>query len=412
LKEALFNKLILQFLLLSSFMGYFTLQVSAQNPRRADTTRLDSEKDVIDILKTVFKMKEKKTDSFRLNKKIQFSIIPVAGSVAGGGTAVATAFNAAFFTGDEKTTSLSTITFTPWFTLNGKFVLPFRNMVWLPNDLLLWKGDTRFMIYPQYTWGIGGNTSNDNKILLEYNYLRFYHSLLKKAGKIYFIGGGYNLDYHFNAILDSDSVGIKDIPLFDYDKEFRQNTTSSGLVANFLIDSRHNSVNPSGGSYLAVDYRFNPEFLGSTFNWQSVLIDVRKYFPFQKTRQNLLAVWSYYWAVTDGKAPYLDLPSIGWDSYSRSGRGFQQNRYRGQKLFYLETEYRRDITQNGFWGFVAFANLHSVSEYQSKSFSYWHPGAGAGLRIKFNKYSRTNIGLDIGFSKDYTGVYVLLGEAF
>ena len=97
MKEALFNKLILRFLLLLSFMGYFTLQPYAQHARSTDTTGLGSQKDVIDVLKTVFKVKEKKTDSFRLNKKIQFSIIPVAGNVAGGGTAVATAFNAAFF---------------------------------------------------------------------------------------------------------------------------------------------------------------------------------------------------------------------------------------------------------------------------------------------------------------------------
>ena len=122
-----------------------------------------------------------------MKKKFQFSIIPVAGSAAGGGTAIATAFNAAFYTGNESTTSLSTVTFAPWFTFDGKFVLPFKNLVWLPNDVLLSKGDTRFMIYPQYTWGIGGNTNTDNKVLLEYNYLRFYHSFLKKAGKIIYL---------------------------------------------------------------------------------------------------------------------------------------------------------------------------------------------------------------------------------
>jgi hypothetical protein len=35
-----------------------------------------------------------------------------------------------------------------------------------------------------------------------------------------------------------------------------------------------------------------------------------------------------------------------------------------------------------------------------------------GLRIKFNKISRTNIELDLGSSKDYTGIYLFLGEAF
>ena len=357
-------------------------------------------------------MEQKKIDSSRTKKKIQFSLIPVAGGVAGGGTAVATAFNASFFTGDESTTSLSTITFTPWFTFDGRFVLPFRNLIWLPNDLLLLKGDTRFMIYPQYTWGLGGNTNSDDQVLLQYNYIRLYHSFLKKVGKKIFVGGGYNLDYHHDASIDKDSADLHKIPFFDYGKEFRENTTSSGPVINFLIDSRHNSFNPPGGVYLAADYRFNMEWLGSTHNWQSLLIDARKYFPFDKKRQNLLALWSYYWAVTDGTSPYLDLPSIGWDYYNSSGRGFEQNRYRGKRLIYFESEYRRDITRNGFLGFVVFANLHSVSEYVGNKFEYWHPAAGAGLRVKFNKISRTNIGIDLGISKDFTGIYFSLGEAF
>ncbi len=367
---------------------------------------------MIDVLRKLFNLDQLENDSTRLKKRFQFSIIPVAGSVAGGGTAIATAFNAAFYTGNESSTSLSTIIFTPWFTFNGKFVLPFRNIVWMPNDAMVFKGDTRFMVYPQYTWGLGGNTNTDHKVLVEYNYLRFYHSVLKRAGKKIYFGAGYDLDYHFNFIIEKDSAALAKIPLYDYENEVRNSTTSSGPVINFLIDSRHNSINPQGGIYLATDYRFNLEFLGSNSNWQSILVDARKYFSFDRNRQNLLAIWSYYWGVTQGKAPYFDLPSIGWDYESSSGRGFEQNRFKGKRLIYFESEYRRDISNDGFWGFVLFSNLHSVSEYHGNDFTYWHPAAGAGLRLKFNKISATNIGLDFAISKNFTGVYLSLGEAF
>src|SRR6187399_2786195 len=186
-------------------MVCFALPLCAQQPGVTDTTGLAQQKDVIDILKKLFKADQQKIDSSREKKKFQFSLLPIAGNAAGGGKAVATAFNAAFYTGNQSTTSLSTITFSPWFTFDGKFVLPFRNMVWLPNDVLLWKGDTRFMIYPQYTWGLGGNTHEDDKVLLQYNYFRFYHSLLKKAGRKVFFGAGYNLDDHFNVSQGKDS---------------------------------------------------------------------------------------------------------------------------------------------------------------------------------------------------------------
>src|SRR6185295_5954450 len=187
-------------------MGCFAISISAQQPGLTDTTGLAPQKDMIDLLNKLSKADQKQIDSSRMKKKFQFSLIPVAGSAAGGGRAVATAFNAAFYTGHESTTSLSTITFSPWFTFDGKFVLPFRSLVWLPNDVLLSKGDTRFMVYPQYTWGLGGNTHPDEKVLLEYNYLRFYHSLLKKVGKKTFFGAGYALDYHFNVRSETDST--------------------------------------------------------------------------------------------------------------------------------------------------------------------------------------------------------------
>ena len=264
------------------FIAGLAMAAKAQDHQSNDSILLTPQKDLIDVVKKWFKMDQNKIDSSRAKKKFQFSFIPAAGNSAGGGRAIATAFNAAFYTGNEKTTSLSAITFSPWFTLNGKFVLPFRNLVWLPNDVLLWRGDTRFMIYTQDTWGLGGNTNPDQKVLLEYNYVRFYHSFLKRAGKTVLFGAGYNLDYHFNTSLAEDTTfGVK-VPVYDYENEFRSTTVSSGPVLNFLIDKRRNSINPPGGVYFAVDYRFNPKFLGSTFDWQSIWVDARKYFSFDK----------------------------------------------------------------------------------------------------------------------------------
>lgn len=161
-------------------------------------------------------------------------------------------------------------------------------------------------------------------------------------------------------------------------------------------------------------YRVNPRFLGSNNSWSSLYLDVRKYLPMNPSKpdqQNTLAFWTYLWATLGNKTPYLDLPSIGWDPANRSGRGIDQNRYRGRSLFYLESEYRRDITNNGLLGFVVFANVNTVSGSNSM-FSSWKPAVGTGLRVKFNKSSNTNIGVDYGTSKGYNSFTFSLGEAF
>jgi outer membrane protein assembly factor BamA len=182
---------------------------------------------------------------------------------------------------------------------------------------------------------------------------------------------------------------------------------------NLLYDARKNSENPFPGYYTNFVYRLDPPLPGSNSTWSSIYIDTRKYIPFSRRRQDMLALWGYYWSVLDGNVPYFDLPSIGWDPYQqRSGRGFPQNRYRGNSLVYAEAEYRRDLTSNGLLGFVLFANANSVTEPNTDNFMYVHPAAGAGLRIKFNKRSGTNIAIDCGLSKHYTGVYINLGETF
>jgi hypothetical protein len=126
----------------------------------------------------------------------------------------------------------------------------------------------------------------------------------------------------------------------------------------------------------------------------------------------VLEFWFYLWAVSGLYIPYLDLPSTMWDSYTRSGRGFKQDRCSSDKQIYLEAEYRRDLTANGLLGFVLFSNIQSFSEFKSNRYPYWHPAIGAGLRLKLNKYAKTNIVLDYAISKEYKTYYINISETF
>jgi len=64
------------------------------------------------------------------------------------------------------------------------------------------------------------------------------------------------------------------------------------------------------------------------------------------------------------------------------------------------------------FGFVVFSNVNAVTEPGTRQFAHINPAIGTGLRVKFNKNSGTNIGIDFGISKGYKGVYFNLGEAF
>jgi hypothetical protein len=345
-------------------------------------------------------------------KRVYYSLLPLGTSVPGGGTALITATTAGFYLGPRETTYLSSVTFSPSTNFQGQWNIPFHANIWSPNNSWNYNGDLRLTVYPQYTWGPGGNRPEGDKMLIRYTYIRFYGNALKKIEPYMFAGVGYSLDYHINIREDNDTASLQKFTGYHYGTASHSNSFSSGLTFNILYDTRNNPINPLPGWYWNAVYRVNPKFLGSDNFWQSIYLDARKYIPFSKTKQNMLAIWSYFWTSLGDKTPYLDLPAIGQDPYQKSGRGIYPGHYTGQTLYYLEAEYRRDITDDGLLGFVVFSNVNAVTEPATDRFSYLHPAAGAGLRVKFNKHSGTNITLDIATSKGRTAFYVGLGEAF
>ena len=386
----------------------------AQEPA-ADTISIKKDtvpqRDVIDIIRSFFKIKPRQQTAER--KKIYFSVFPTSTTDGrSGGKALFTSTTAGFYLGDEATTNLSSFTFTPYFNLKGRYGLPIRSNIWLNNNEWNIQGDTRLMVYPQYTWGLGGNQGPEDKFLVNYNYLRFYQSVLKQIKPYFYAGLGYNLDYYIDIESNGDQ-NLRKFTGYKYGTATDQDAFSSGVTVNLLYDSRKNSINPLPGAYANIVYRVNAKAFGSHTNWSSLYIDMRKYVQLTNSGpKNVLAFWAYYWTTLTPRTPYLNLPSLGWEPYQRSGRGFPQSRYRGDRLVYFETEYRRDITRNGLLGFVVFANVNSVTEPENHAFVYWHPAVGTGLRFKFNKKTGTNISLDYGVSKNFSSISLNLGEAF
>ena len=125
-------------------------------------------------------------------------------------------------------------------------------------------------------------------------------------------------------------------------------------------------------------------FLGGTSSWQQVSYDVRRYVRISRNARHKLAFWLTGDFVTGGTAPYLDLPATGMDTYGRSGRGYPQGRFRGEKLVYGEAEYRWTATKNGLFGMVAFLNTETLSSRQENKDLLDSFATGAGNPSSWN----------------------------
>jgi hypothetical protein len=82
---------------------------------------------------------------------------------------------------------------------------------------------------------------------------------------------------------------------------------------------------------------------------------------------------------------------------------------------YGEVEYRFPISKcGGLLGGVLFANVTTANNpaLSLKLFESMRPSYGFGLRVKIDKYSRTNLAVDIGFGQQSMGFYLAVSETF
>ncbi len=316
--------------------------------------------------------------------------------------------NAAFYTANENT-NISNISGSIAYTQKSQLFIPIQTNIWTRGNRFNITSDWRYNKYPQETFGLGGLTKTANGYTMDYSYLRFYQTLYKTIGRDFYLGLGYDFDYYWNFKELNPPPGGTDLQRYG----FTPTSRSSGVTFNILYDGRRNSINPQPGYYANIVYRPNFGWLGSDSNWQSLLVDVRKYIRLREGSKSTLAFWTYDCFTVKGNPPYPLLPSTAGDTYLNLGRGYIQGRFRGKDLLYLESEYRFPLLSNGLLGGVAFVNVQSFSEPSTNRFEALLPGYGAGIRIKLNKFSRTNIAFDYGLGLHGSrGVFGNLGEIF
>jgi hypothetical protein len=381
------------------------------------------QQDIIDIYLHLFnKEKAKRRDSLQ-NKdslvqksgKLHTSFLPGVGYTLQTQFAVAIAANGAFYTDDADNANLSVVNVIFSYTQLKQFILPIQSNIWTKGNKLNLLGDWRYYKYPQDTYGLGGHTALSDADQMDFSYFTFHQIVAKHLTRDFYLGLGYNLDLHWGIV----DYGYPDKRATDYLKYITaigansSSSVSTGPSLNLLFDNRRNSIYPLRGIYTNIVYRPNFTFMGSDQNWQSLLMDFRKYFKLPGYKSSVFALWSYAWLTLNGNPPYLDLPSTGWDTYSNIGRGYIQSRFRGNNLIYAEAEFRFVFTENGLLGGVFFANAQTVSEWPSNRFETILPGVGTGLRIKINKHSNTNFAIDYGWGVGGSnGIFVNLGEVF
>ncbi len=241
---------------------------------------------------------------------------------------------------------------------------------------------------------------------------RVYKQLLPGA----FIGVGVFFEMKRNLETIGSQEGLSPVEIYSRWNNFNPSrVNNNGLMLNMQYMTRDNPNSAYKGYYVDVVLRMNQAWLGSAHNAYQLQTDFRKYWQLSTLRPNhVLGFWNFASYNLGGALPYVDLPGTGRDPYARSGRGYTMGYFKGKSFFYTELEYRFPILRNQFLSGVVFGNLQTADDQMgTKLFKQWQPAAGTGLRILFNKATRTNLCIDYAFGKfGQRGLFLGLNEAF
>jgi hypothetical protein len=247
-------------------------------------------------------------------------------------------------------------------------------------------------------------------------YYNFREKIYKNIAKNLFLGAGMSFEIRTN-IQNGDSAenatpsGVYNNRLgFPQDHYF-----ADGFLFNIEYITRDNPNRAYKGIYFDLGMRLNQTWIGSTKNSGQITTDFRKYFSLSSARpETVLALWNWGSYLIGGSLPYLELPGTARDGTFRSGRGYTSQYFKGTNFNDTEAELRFPILNNKFISGVIFGNLQTGNDdHGTPIFQVFQPGYGAGLRVLFNKTTRTNLALDYAYGKfGNKGFFLNLNESF
>jgi hypothetical protein len=183
---------------------------------------------------------------------------------------------------------------------------------------------------------------------------------------------------------------------------------SNGIGPVIRFDTRNDVVYPSNGWLMTASWLASRAFLGSDYDYDNFMLDIRRYFRLGINDQ-VLAVHGYV-NSTDGDVPFFKLSTPAGKRLLR-GIGHPY-KYLASNAWLLQAEYRRNI----WWriGGVAFAGAgNAFGNSASSVFDKTHLMGGIGLRFKALPKENLNIRLDAGMTnRGDHAIFLSIKEAF
>lgn len=301
-------------------------------------------------------------------------------------------------------TRLSTARLLVDYTLNKQTDQQLEWSIYTREENYLLRGELRHRKYVDRFYGIGNQTVAENDEKYEYELVNARLGALKKAGRHTFAGLDFQFTNYYNLELFDGETSGTSILLTEQVPGYRGGF-NAGVGAVFQYDSRDNVSFASSGIFLETSaYRFG-SILGGDFDYSNYMLNFSKYVAL---RPNHVLGSNTFININTGTTPLFRMAAAGGD---RILRGYARNRFIDQNFAGTQVEYRFPVYRR--FGMTTFAGLGDVFEHTSDvSFSTLKYSLGAGIRYALNQEQKLNIRADIGYGREGTNFYIVIGEAF
>ncbi|MFN4084027.1 MAG: BamA/TamA family outer membrane protein [Bacteroidia bacterium] len=268
------------------------------------------------------------------------------------------------------------------------------------NNLYNLRLSYNYTYFNEFFYGIGNKSSNTERELYFFKLNQFDLRLTKQFLKNTYIGlqaqaeRMSDIDYeNKNGLLNSGNIAGG------------KGSTVAGLGFVVAYDSRDKIFFPLTGTYAEISNALFNKSMGSDFNYNALLIDLRKYYQLKKYN---VITFQYYSRLNFGQAPFRQLATIGSDMFMR---GYYRGRYRDNLMYAFQAELRQSIW--GLLGFAVFAGAGNVGSNTKDLLGSIMPNAGIGIRGVALRKEHFNVRIDYGIgSNGNSGFYFTMGEAF
>lgn len=289
-----------------------------------------------------------------------------------------------------------------FYTLENQYGIWLDHALYTDQNKWFIYGRARYQSFPLLFYGIGPESPAEYQALIDGKYTLVRERILREVVPSLYTG----LELDYQRLADVDYLDVA--PGFTMPGLGANGSTNLGLGWGVLYDNIHNAMNPREGLYSEWAFLHYDGLWGSDFNMTTYLVDNRFYVPVQK---NTVLAGQLLGQFTTGNAPFNMLSLMGGESLMR---GYYLGRYRDQHLVAGQIEYR--ILPFAFskrWGASAFLAAGQVfGENHAFAWDGFLPTGGVGVRYLIFPDKDIFTRIDVAFTREGSGVYFFIGEAF